>query len=428
MQRINQCNIAMRAHCASPRAGFYSRRMAASTPAAVADALRSADRHVDVLDVWLRTVRAGERNAAADDYLLEFNVSVSAFYVDGARDTGYACAKALLLHSANPARRERTIKNLQFYAEQVAADTDALELMWALCEPLCAAITATGEGKQLWTTLLTAARPQLVAPVAAPAWAPCKRGSAEEPLIMLTITSCKRLSLFTQTVNSMLRCWTDIGAVHAWLCVDDNSSESDRAAMREAYPWMTFVLKTPDQRGHLSSMNIIRDALLEAGAAFWVHVEDDFMFHTRREYVRPAVQALTGQLAAPPFLVRQVLFNRNYVELMEQAQLTGHMPSPVPGIVLHTYIPGGTRCTYWPHYSFQPGVTAVSALATLGSFDTPHKFFERVYADRWQREGFTSAFFDGVHSRHIGRLLCERGTGLANAYDLNAQDQGLRPL
>ena len=50
--------------------------------------------------------------------------------------------------------------------------------------------------------------------------------------VMLTITSCKRLDLFTKTMNSILNCWTDIENIDYFFCVDDNSSEEDRAVMR----------------------------------------------------------------------------------------------------------------------------------------------------------------------------------------------------
>ena len=106
----------------------------------------------------------------------------------------------------------------------------------------------------------------------------------------------------------------------------------------------------------------------------------------------------------------------------------GHAPcASAPSLCLQAYTPGGDGCTYWPHFSFRPGVTAVHSLLTVGNFDGTATFFEREYANRWSAAGFKTAFFNGIHCRHIGRLTSERGKtdAVLNAYELNAQDQGL---
>lgn len=56
------------------------------------------------------------------------------------------------------------------------------------------------------------------------------------PRVIITFTTCKRLDLFQQTIHSILNMWHDIHMIDYWYCVDDNSSESDRAIMREKYP------------------------------------------------------------------------------------------------------------------------------------------------------------------------------------------------
>jgi GR25 family glycosyltransferase involved in LPS biosynthesis len=241
------------------------------------------------------------------------------------------------------------------------------------------------------------------------------------PRVLLTITSCKRFDLFQKTMNSVLRTWTDLDAVDSFLCIDDNSSEEDRAAMRAAYPFFEFYMKTPAERGHRTSMNIIWERLKATKPAYWIHLEDDWLFFHRGSYVRDAIATLERPAAAAAN-VHQLLYNRNYAELYDWG-INGGTPLE-PGILLHqkdASVPG-RNCAYWPHYSFRPSVVRTAPILALGNFDSANTFFERDYADRWFAAGHRSAFFDDIRCLHIGRLTSERSTG-QNAYTLNGTDQ-----
>jgi GR25 family glycosyltransferase involved in LPS biosynthesis len=241
------------------------------------------------------------------------------------------------------------------------------------------------------------------------------------PRVLLTITSCKRLDLFQRTVNSMLRTWTDLDAVDSFLCVDDNSSEEDRAAMRAAYPFFEFYWKTPAEKGHRQSMNIIWQRLQAVRPAFWIHLEDDWLFFRRGSYVRDPI-AILERSAATAANVHQLLYNRNYAELYSDGWgINGGTPLE-PGVLLHQKDPSvtGRNCAYWPHYSFRPSVIRTAPILALGNYDSPNTFFERDYADRWFAAGHRSAFYDDIRCLHIGRLTSERGV---NAYTLNGTGQ-----
>jgi len=78
-----------------------------------------------------------------------------------------------------------------------------------------------------------------------------------ENSIIITMTTCKRYNLFEQTVNSFLECCRDLeDYIFCWLVVDDNSSAEDRNRMKRDYPFMTFVFKDSENKGHARSMNI----------------------------------------------------------------------------------------------------------------------------------------------------------------------------
>jgi GR25 family glycosyltransferase involved in LPS biosynthesis/glycosyltransferase involved in cell wall biosynthesis len=243
----------------------------------------------------------------------------------------------------------------------------------------------------------------------------------QTPRVLLTITSCKRFDLFQKTMNSVLRTWTDLDAVDSFLCVDDNSSEEDRTAMHAAYPFFEFYMKTPAERGHRASMNIIWERLKATKPAYWIHLEDDWLFVHRGSYVRDAIATLERPAAAAAN-VHQLLYNRNYAELYDWG-INGGV-SLEPGLLLHQKDAAvvGRNCAYWPHYSFRPSVVRTAPILALGNFDSANTFFERDYADRWFAAGHRSAFFDDIRCLHIGRLTSER-TGGVNAYILNGTDQ-----
>jgi hypothetical protein len=66
-------------------------------------------------------------------------------------------------------------------------------------------------------------------------------------------------------------------------------------------------------------------------------------------------------------------------------------------------------------------VIRVAPLLALGNYDSPNRFFERDYADRWTAAGYRSAFFDEIRCLHIGKLTSDLSG--QNAYTLNNELQ-----
>lgn len=252
------------------------------------------------------------------------------------------------------------------------------------------------------------------------------------PLVTVTITSCKRVDLFTRTINSFVKCCKDINLVDEWLCVDDNSSESDRKKMIELYPFINFYLKTPKEKGHPQSMNIIRK-LVKTPYTF--HMEDDWQFFDFRNYISDCLEVL-GQ--NPKF--GQCLINRNYAETQRDHEIKGGVFRSTPsGLRYYEHefcrtenekkafdekYSQGKHCSYWPHFSFRPSLIRTKIYQELGEFNENISHFEMDYASRYVNSGYTSAFLEGVHCLHIGRLTSERNNkSIPNAYDLNNECQ-----
>ena len=244
--------------------------------------------------------------------------------------------------------------------------------------------------------------------------------------IIITFTTCKRFDLFTQTVNSILNTWNDLDKIDYWFCVDDNSSIKEREVMEKYYNWIEYYMKTPEEKGHRSSMNIIWNKLQTLKPTYWIHMEDDFLFYYSTNYITKGINVLKYNNNN----IHQVVFNKNYAETIDYYKSKGHLPiEHMSDIVLHNHLPNKGKTDYpnshyWPHYSFRPSITRVDTILQLGNYDSSNQFFERDYADKWNAAGFKTAFFDRITHLHIGRLTSEIGDNTKrNAYDLNNESQ-----
>jgi len=241
--------------------------------------------------------------------------------------------------------------------------------------------------------------------------------SKQDEGIVITMTSCKRYDLFTQTVNSILNNWTDLDRVDHWIVFDDNSSNEDRALMKENYPFIEYYMKSYEERGHLPSMNLIYEHLQIYKAKYWIHIEDDMLFFAKLPYITIGLQGLQD---LKYFNVKQIVFNRNYMESIDQINLSGHLVYENGDYSMQDYKIGGSGCRYWPHFSFRPAITEVEAILSIGNFTGISTFFEYEYAQKYMDKGYRTGFFNTLTHIHIGRLCNTSGD---NAYSLNNMPQ-----
>lgn len=355
------------------------------------------------------------------NYTIEYNNSISAYYAND-KKTGYESCKRILENLATLPEhiRESTMSNMPFYLPSPDQPQPLLlDLFYEFDQAIHTNKLYTKHAYKLWNELFDRVKPELTAPAPAPPPAP-----TENPKILISFTTCKRWDLFQQTMNSLLRHCTDISMVDYWYCVDDNSTEEDREQMRTTYPWLHYVWKTPTEKGHRQSMNLIYNKLAELKPTLWIHMEDDFLFHAKLPYITMSIE---GLIDLSEQNVRQIVWNRNYAETIECYSTAGHAPSIDPNLALHVHHTQSApyvNCHYWPHYSFRPSMIDVSTILELGNFDSPNQFFEMDYAKRWTEAGYTTAFLNRITHRHIGRLTKDRGNKDAiNAYSLNNESQ-----
>ena len=343
----------------------------------------------------------------------ECNASISATHT-GEKHVGYSCLKKVIFSRISSSHLKLTqFDVLRFYMHELSEDHESLDIFYALNNNIH--LSNNQSLVVIWNMLFKKHKAELIKPSK-----PIKI-SSKKVEVFLSFTSCKRFDLFEQTVNSIMNHFLDKEKIDYWFCVDDNSSASDRVKMKKKYPWIVFYDKTEAEKGHRPSMNIIWNKMKQLNPKYWVHIEDDFLFHSKKNYITDSIKFLekSGN-------IKQVLFNRNYSEIIDDIQLGGHLQL-VPGFVLHDHknTPANyPNCHYWPHYSFRPGVVDAAAILKLGNFDSPNTFFEMDYANRWTSAGYKTAFFDGINCRHIGRLTKDRNSDtIKNAYDLNNESQ-----
>ena len=368
---------------------------------------------------------------------IEFHYSICAFYA-GELEEGYNCCKKIL---TNQILRydylKLTMTNMLFYKDIMLKDTSTNLL--TLFYDVNSIFNTLGKNNdkievpyiELWNLLFEQCKPILVkynSKVIKKIKEKVEHTEQKQVNIFLSFTTCKRFDLFQQTINSLINNCTDIDKIDYWFCVDDNSSEQDRQYMQKLYPWINYYMKKSEEKGHRESMNIIFNKLEELKPDYWIHLEDDFLFYDKMNYIGDSIQLLTELKDQN---VNQILFNRNYGETIKCYNILGHL-TPVKQAnkleyVLHDYKHGQfpySNCHYWPHYSFRPSLIRVDTILQLGNYNSPNQFFEMDYAHKWTSSGYKSAFFNKLTNKHIGRLTSERNdSSKPNAYTLNEERQ-----
>jgi hypothetical protein len=207
--------------------------------------------------------------------------------------------------------------------------------------------------------------------------------------------------------------------IERFICIDDNSSKEDRIKMLDNYPFIEFKFKRTDQKGHVSSMNMIRN-LLTPEDKFIFHLEDDFVFLVRKNYIGKSLRILRDNET-----VGQVLFNRNYAEKVDDYSIEGGKLFGNNKYMVHEYEPDPSKrknkisCEYWPHFSFRPGIVKKEVYDKVGPFNQV-THFERNYAERYVKLGYITAFHNRIDLLHIGKHTNQQGD---NAYSLNGVKQ-----
>lgn len=253
------------------------------------------------------------------------------------------------------------------------------------------------------------------------------------PCVTFTITTCRRLNEFIQTMDAFLENFQDIHLIHRWICVDDNSDAQDRELMKTKYPFFEFVWKGPEAQGHPISMKILSGMV---STPFMLHIEDDRMLVDKRHYLRDMIDILDSDKS-----LGQVVFNEHYSETAEDDIKGGEEKTTDNGVfyIEHVYCSTDeekvdffskhgnvTNCCYYPHFSLSPSLIRTQIFDKI-AFEKETSF-EFKFALRYVQAGYKTAFLYGHHFKHIGRLTSDKHTTKLNAYDLLNTAQFTEPV
>jgi GR25 family glycosyltransferase involved in LPS biosynthesis len=258
-----------------------------------------------------------------------------------------------------------------------------------------------------------------------------KKWTNLEGKLTITMTTCKRYDLFKRTMNSILHNIKDLkDYVYDWIVIDDNSSEEMRQQMKKEFPFITYVYKDLNNKGHPRSMNMFLDLIK---TPYMFNIEDDWEFFFPDTFITKMMSILNEDTQ-----LGQVLVNVNYAEDVTTYRLvrgsTMKHTSTNLRYFVHNHYQGQeleeanrklkyNNCFYWPHFSFRVGITRMNILKELGKYNEEAKHFEMDYAFKYYAKGYKTGFLDSVYCLHIGRRTYERNSDKINAYDLNKEQQ-----
>ena len=356
---------------------------------------------------------------------LDFINSISGYYCNQKESSFYSLIKILKNKKVQPHQLELSYNNLIFYKEQLKnMDNETTEFLFNDFNDFINKKNIQNKMENnyfiIWNQLFEKYKKRLTK---YNNFNKNQIRNKENPIVFLSMTTCKRFHLFYQTMNSILNTWIDIDKVDYWFIVDDNSIQMEKQNMKLLYPWIDYYYKNENEKGHASSMHIIYKKLKELKPKYWIHLEDDFLFFEKMNVIE---KGMKGFEVFKEQNVKQICFNRSYAETIDNYNIVSHEVIN-DEYAIHIYdkdkkvnVP---NCYYWPNYSFRPSMIDTSAIFELGNYGN-QGFIEMDYANKWTEKGYKTGFFNKLIHIHIGRLTSERHDQTKqNAYNLNQTSQ-----
>lgn len=244
--------------------------------------------------------------------------------------------------------------------------------------------------------------------------------------LTFTITTCKRYNLFKQTMDAFLLNCKDLEIIDEWICIDDNSSDSDRQLMRDRYPFFKFFMKGVGNKGHPRSMNILWDLV---NTDYVIHFEDDW--NTNRTFkIEPFLDYLKTA-EAKQLILRKLPRGKNHIFINEingddvyKYKYNGnHCDKPNTnrqydkdnGHNLPLYHP--EKYDWWPGFTLNPSIFNLAYLKKYVGY-----FSETINLDLFEYDFATRCFLNNVQINYVNLEIEHTGwksMGVESAYSLN---------
>lgn len=221
-----------------------------------------------------------------------------------------------------------------------------------------------------------------------------------EHKITLTITSCKRIHLLEQTINSFFSNCLDIYCIDKILLIEDGSKFDDVSKINTLLkntgkPYL-LIYKSDLLKGHVASLNTLWD-LIKTQYIF--HLEDDWLFIKKDNFIHHAFNIMSEDNS-----IKQVLFRTN-PDIMADGQIIQKTKSGID-YIRYNYIGQHAKDKRgrpaWSGWNLNPSLTNFNDLRVIGKFNHEKSNFEYEYSRRVYKNGFKVAYFPFNYCEHIG--------------------------
>lgn len=198
--------------------------------------------------------------------------------------------------------------------------------------------------------------------------------------ITLTITTCKRLSYFEQTIEAFKTNCLDWNKISRVIVSDDRSSDDDRNKMKEKHPDFEFIWH---DIGHPRSLNVLFKMV---DTPFFFHLEDD------RVLAKP-IKLLDASL--------RILQEEEIHSIITGRKIGGRSGKVIRSApfdyYIHEFIEDGQFSsnddlgnTSWPGFLLVPGLHDTAAVQSIEYKGVSQH--ERNFALQYQTAGYKVAF------------------------------------
>lgn len=222
--------------------------------------------------------------------------------------------------------------------------------------------------------------------------------------ITLTITTCKRLELFKQTIKSFFSNCLDTDLIQEIIIIDDSSSINDIKDMQyflKDYKYKITII-SGNQKNHALSLNVL---FSKVKTDYIFHLEDDWEFK-KGDLIRQAFQIIDDNKN-----IKSVIM-RNWIEQGAKNQIKKMTKAGIK-YYIHNYnglrFVKGNINTY-PGYSLNPSLQNIKEIRDIGEFENK-ELFELRFAYNYYSNGFLIGMTSQDYCKHIG--------GALSAYKLN---------
>jgi hypothetical protein len=217
----------------------------------------------------------------------------------------------------------------------------------------------------------------------------------EYPKITFTITTCKRLHLFLNTMASFFENCLDIDLIDRWILSDDHSSISDIQHIKNTYPM--FEIYHSPSRGQAHNLNTL---FSKVETEWFFHCEDDWDFIQKGHFIRELFDVAYEDHMIKNIVLRHWTGN----EIISKDQtFTYNVHKYRPEINDSKIIL--TTDSKWFGYSLNPGLQHKPTVDKLGLYrenlQIP-RYFDRSAAIKYLTLGYKRANLLTKYIEHTG--------------------------